>query len=71
MAEEREAAEVHLDPLGHVHVERGECTKREDRDHVALERRLPQVEVDVAEHGEARHTAAHPKPTFALGRGEE
>ena len=71
VAEDREAVRVDLDALGHVDVDRAEHAEHEDRDRVALERRLAQVEVDVAEHRQADDAPARANAAVALRRAEQ
>src|SRR5215212_4289001 len=57
-AEQCEPAEVDVDTVGHEHVDVPERRDGADRHLAGGLRRLPEVEIDVAEHGDRRHAVA-------------
>ena len=57
-AEQREPADVDLDAVGHEHVDVPERRDGVDRNLAGGHGRLPEIEVDVAEHGDRRHAVA-------------
>src|ERR671934_1652734 len=69
-AEHREAAVVDLDAFGHVEVGVAERDERGDARLVAVDLRLPKIDVGVAEANDGETVAAEPPTTRPLDTSE-
>src|SRR5204862_8210316 len=70
VTEDREAAEVHLDALGHVDVDVAEEQEGGDRGDASGQLGPPQVVIDVAEHSDCTGCARQAETAGALRAAE-